>query len=116
MSRASAEPRHVVVLRELIASTAAVVVAGFPAVLMAESTPGRAVVIAVACGVLAAWCTHWLSRTGIALLGALAFVLIIADQPGMAAAWPYTPAIALAVILGASYRRLTHPAAATGRG
>jgi hypothetical protein len=106
MPKLNAEPRHVVVLREILAGTALVVVLRYPAVLLSDSSEGRVLMIAAACGVLAAWCADWVSRAGIAVLGALVFVLFVAYQPGLPDPWPYTPAIVLAVILGAGYRQL----------
>lgn len=102
------EERRAVVLRETVAGITLVTVCGFAAMVLVVDPAGRALIVAAGCGVCAARCTDWLSRTGIGMLAVLIYVMLVAHQPGLPAAWPYTPVIGFASLLGAGYRGLAH--------
>jgi hypothetical protein len=98
---------------ELVAGTAAVIVAGFVA---AELFPGaepagRVVVMALAVGLFAALTTDRRASAGVAVIAALVFVGFLTHKyavlTGDPAPWPFTPLIGLAALLGRGYHRLT---------
>jgi len=102
------EERHVVLVREIVAGPSLVTACGFASPVLFPTPAGRVVIVAVGRTVCAAWCTEWLARTSIAAPAALIYVLFVAHQPSLPAAWPYTPVIGFATMLGAGYRRLAH--------
>jgi hypothetical protein len=99
---------------ELVAGTAAVVVAGFAAVALfpAPGAAGRLVVLAVAVGLVAAVCTDWRAAAGVAAVAALVFVGFLTHRYGVLTGdptpWSFTPLLGFATVLGRGYRRLTH--------
>ena len=99
---------------ELVAGTAAVVVAGFAAValLPAPGPFGRLAVLAVAVGLVAAVATDWRAAAGVAAVAALVFVGFLTHRYGVLtgdpAPWSCTPLLGFATVLGRGYRRLTH--------
>ena len=109
-----AESRAVVLTRETIDGAATLVVACPIAVVVfpAAEPGGRVLVVAIACGVLAAILTGPWAIAVIAVCAALAFVLQLAQPAAEGSApgpWEFTPLIGLAVLLGAGYRRLFRP-------
>jgi hypothetical protein len=101
---------------ELVAGTAAVIVAGFvAAVLFPGAEPaGRVVVMALAVGLFAALTTDWRASVGVAVIAALLFVGFLTHKyavlTGDPAPWSFAPLIGLATLLGRGCHRLTQPA------
>lgn len=99
---------------ELVAGTAAVVVAGFAAValLPAPGPAGRIVVMAIVVGLVAAVCTDWCAAAGVAAVAALVFVGFLTHRYGVLTGdptpWSFTPLLGFAMVLGRGYRRLSH--------
>lgn len=100
------EPPAVVLNRELIAGVSILVVSSLlAAVLFPPSEPaGRAVVLAVACGLVVATATEWRAVAGVAAATVLAFAVeLTPDNAGFAAgtSWcSYTPLIGFVVLVG----------------
>ena len=96
------------------------VIASFAAIVLfsPEEPPGRIVVLAVACGIVASTLTDWRSAVGLILGAGFVFVVVLAGrpdtQPGHPAPLSYTPLIGLAVLLGYGYRTLTATQQRTG--
>ncbi|WP_431932287.1 hypothetical protein [Micromonospora sp. RP3T] len=106
---AEAEDRGVALIRELIAGTGAVVLATFAAVVMfpAEEPVGRVLVMAVTCGLLAAWLTDWRATIVTAAVAGSVFVSLLADgAPPTPSPWGFTPIFVVAVVLGMGNRLL----------
>lgn len=104
-----AERRRVVLIRELAAGTAGVVVASFAAVVLSPEVDltERALVMAVACGVLSAWLTDWRAIAAVAAATLASFVVVLAEgAPNPTESWGVTPLFALAVFLGVGNRML----------
>lgn len=104
-----AENRRVALIRELVAGAVSVVVAAFAAVVVfpAEEPVGRVMVMAVACGLLAASLSDWRATLVMAATAAGVFVGVLADgAPPTPAPQGFTPIFVVAVVLGAGNRRL----------
>ena len=115
-----AEDHFVTLVREVFLIVTTVVIAGFAAIVLfpPDQPPGRIVVLAVACGIVAAALTDWRSATGLILAAGFVFVVFLASQPDGQPDPPapvsYTPLIGLAVLLGQGYRSLTAAHLRTG--
>ena len=102
----------VVLIRELVGGAAAVVVAGVLAVVLFPwgEPAGRVLVMAVACGAVAAWVSQWRVRLAVVVLTGLIFAGVLGDDwtypPGAPGPWSYVPVIGFAALLGSGYRRL----------
>ncbi|MFI6133814.1 hypothetical protein [Micromonospora sp. NPDC051141] len=106
---ADAEDRRVALIRQLIAGAGAVVLATFAAVVMfpAEEPVGRVLVMAVVCGLLAAWFSDWRATIVTTAVAVGVFVGILADgAPPTPTAWGFTPIFLVAVVLGMGNRLL----------
>ena len=104
-----AENRRVALIRELVAGAVGVVVAAFAAVVIfpAEQPAGRVMVMAVACGLLAASLSDWRATLVMAAMAAGVFVGVLADgAPPTPAPQGFTPIFVVAVVLGVGNRRL----------
>ena len=103
----SVEPETIrtIVIREVAAGTAAIVVAG--SALAAVSTPDhaaeRALFVAALVGVICAVVRRWRSRLLITLAAVVMFAEFLGRGPGEDH-WPYTPLFILSAALGAGYR------------
>lgn len=105
----SADDHGVVLTRELVVGLAGVVVAYFAAVVLSPDGDLRArvVVMAVACGVLAALLTDWRAVVVVAVVSVGVFVGVLADGVSASGgAWGFTPLFVLAVLLGVGNRRM----------
>ncbi|MEU8285524.1 hypothetical protein AB0C01_14410 [Micromonospora sp. NPDC048905] len=104
-----AENRGIALIRELVAGAAGVVVAAFAAavVFSAEEPVGRVMVMAAACGLLAASLCDWRATLVTAAMAAGVFVGVLADgAPPTPAPQGFTPIFVVAVVLGVGNRRL----------
>ena len=114
------EEDFVTLVREVFLIVTTVVIAGFAAIVLfpPDEPPGRIVVLAVACGIVASTLTDWRSATGLILVAGFTFVVFLAGrsegQPDPPAPVSYTPLIGLAVLLGQGYRSLTTTQSRTG--
>jgi hypothetical protein len=96
-------------LRDLIAGVAGVLVACLAVIALtpASDLAGRAVVMAVACGILAALLTEWRATVVMAALAVVAFVTVLAAESSSPTyPWGFSPVFALAVLLGMGNRKL----------
>jgi hypothetical protein len=106
----------VVVIRELVGGAAVAVVAGFLAVVLFPSgeLAGRVLVMAVACGTVAAWVSQWRVRLAVVVLTGLIFAGVLGDggarSLGAPGPWSCVPVIGFAGLLGYGYRRLRRAA------
>jgi hypothetical protein len=104
------DDRTMTVIRELVAGSSTVVCTAFAAlVVFPHGSPAEHVLImATAVGSLAAVVSDWRARTAIAALSVPAYLWVSPSAWGVPP-WQFTPLIAVAVMLGAGYRCLTHP-------
>lgn len=104
-----AENRRIALIRELVAGAAGVVVAAFAAAVVfpAEEPVGRVMVMAAACGLLAASLSDWRATLVTAAMAAGVFVGVLADgAPPTPTPQGFTPIFVVAVVLGVGNRRL----------
>lgn len=104
-----AEFRRVVLIRDLVAGALGVVVASFAAAVVfpPEEPVGRVLVMAIACGLLAAALSDWRASLANAVVAAGLFVGVLADgAPPAPSPWGFTPIFVMAVLLGAGNRCL----------
>lgn len=104
-----AENRRVALIRELVAGGLGVVVTSFLAVVLfpAEEPVGRVLVMATACGLLAASLSDWRATLATAAIAEGVFVTVLADgAPPAPAPVGFTPVLVVALLLGVGNRRL----------
>lgn len=99
------ETIRTIVIREVAAGTAALVVAGsaLAAVSTADHAAERALFVTAVVGVICAVVRRWRSRLLITLAAVVMFAGFLGRGPGEDH-WPYTPLFVLSAALGAGYR------------
>jgi hypothetical protein len=102
-------------IRELVAGVAGVVVAGLLTVVVFPSgeRAGRVLIMAVACGVTGALVRGWRVGVAVAAFAGFVFIGVIGNEPAMVGGprpWSYLPILGLAVMLGRGYRSLRQAA------
>lgn len=108
------EDRTAVLIRELCAGGAALVVTAFvaPVISAGPNPAGRALIMAVVTGMIAALVSDWRARIGVAAASVVIFIAFLAASAGATTggtpSWSFTPVFVLAAGLGSGYRLLAH--------
>ncbi|MGX6607049.1 hypothetical protein ACWKSP_33740 [Micromonosporaceae bacterium Da 78-11] len=105
-------------IRELGAGVAALVVTAFaaPIISAGQNPAGRALLMAVATGMIAATVSDWRARIGVAATSVTIFIFLEpfpGATTGGATSWSFTPLIMVAAVLGGGYRFLAHESHST---